>query len=317
MMTCTKAYAGEMRTACPVCSQPIERSTPELPNHFRCSSCEVIYRAASALTAPEEGWDRSYYSDQAIMSFYEKRRSGFTKIVSLINRLVPERGQWLDIGCGPGALLQVASEQGWQVCGIEPSRICFEAVQARLKNANVVHGTVEKRLSHFTNITVASLVCVLASIERPGATLANLRGVLAKGAWVVVRETNADARREIRAREIPNVRVGTTRLLQEWTPRSLENALRLAGFRNVHSIPSPPFVETTGNESSIDSGVKKELKTLAKQGLWPLSRVVHNLSAGRVYLLPNFISLGQKCLFLLMNLAMLFVKNLIPVIEEM
>lgn len=305
-----RAYSGGVRVECPVCGQPTDRAIPEPPNHFRCSSCDVIYRRASALTAPEDGWDKSYYSDEVIMNFYQRRRSGFAKIVSLINRLVPERGNWLDIGCGPGALLQVASEQGWQVFGIEPSSICFDTVQASVPSAKVVHGTVEKKLSEFSNINVASMVCVLASIENPGATLTNIHGVLADGGWVIVRETNADARRDIRARETPNVKVGTTRLLQEWSPRSLENALRLAGFRNVHSLPSPPFLETTGNESGLDEGVKKELKVLAKQGLWPISRVVHSLSGGRVFLLPNFISVGQRGVLALLNLSMWFVQDL-------
>jgi 2-polyprenyl-3-methyl-5-hydroxy-6-metoxy-1,4-benzoquinol methylase len=294
MMSCARAYTGEVRTACPVCSQPIEDAAHEPPNHFRCLRCQLIYRRAKPRISPQEGWDKSYYSDDAIMGFYHKRSSGFAKMVSIVNSYVASRGKWLDVGCGPGVLLQVAHDQGWQVSGIEPSRICFNEVRKRMKYADIVYGTVEAELSKFRDITVASFVGVLASLERPGAVLTNLRDVLVNEGWVLVRETNAATSRKTRAKEIANVKVTTTRLLQEWTPESLETALRLTGFRNVHSIPAPPFVETSGNESNGDAGLKEELKKLLKQGLWPASRLVHSLSAGRLFLAPNFITLGQK-----------------------
>ncbi len=282
---------SEPRSACPVCSSPSEYAVDESPNYLSCPSCKLVYRKTVTHVSPEETWD-SHFSDDRVAEYYDRRISGFKKMVSIVNRLVPGRGQWLDIGCGPGVLLNVAYDQGWEVHGIEPSRVCVAVIRKRMKHADVIQGTVEERLQEFRDFNVVSLVNMLRYIEHPGTILFRLRDVLAEGGWVLIREVNADSQRRERYKEIGGIAASRTLSLQEWIPRSLEHALRLAGFRKVQSIPSPTFIEIS--ESEHDDGIRMKFEKLVRMGLWPASRIMHNLSLGRIYLGPNFITLGQK-----------------------
>jgi 2-polyprenyl-3-methyl-5-hydroxy-6-metoxy-1,4-benzoquinol methylase len=293
-MITEEEHDEELRTACPVCGVAIEEAVTESPNYYLCPSCRVVYRKIVPQASPRESWDEQYYSDESVLHYYLRRYSGFQKMVQIMNRLVTERRKWLDIGCGVGALLQIAHEQGWQVSGIEPSRICVEAAQKRMEYAQIIFGTVEEKLAELTGFTVVSFVDVLRHSRHPGMILTRLHSALINRGWVLIREVNADSLRKRRAKEVPGAEVTATRYLQQWNPRALEHALRLAGFKNVYSIPSPTFTETTGDEQSDSAGLQAGMKRLVKRGIWPVSRLINHVSCGRIYLVPNFITLGQK-----------------------
>ncbi len=282
------------RAACPVCGEPSAAAVSESPNYYRCSSCGVIYRKGIQVLPAQDSWDEAYYSDENVVSFYLKRYSGCRKIVQIMNRLVGRRGNWLDVGCGPGVLLEVAHEQGWEVSGIDPSRICVEVAHKRMNYAQIVHGGVEEKLSEFRGFTVVSLHDVFRSVKQPGMILAGLRKALIEGGWLVIREVNADSQRHERSRDAAGVAMTFSTPLQLWVPQSLENALRSAGFRNVRSIPSPVFTETTATERDGRGWLESRIQMALKQGAWQLSRVAHSLSGGRAFLGPNFITLGQR-----------------------
>jgi 2-polyprenyl-3-methyl-5-hydroxy-6-metoxy-1,4-benzoquinol methylase len=289
-----KRCGGKLRTACPICDLPSEESTLESPNHHLCPSCLVVYRKKVSWLAAQEGWDEIYYSDDSVMNYYLKRYSGFRKMVDIMTCRVRERGKWLDVGCGVGVLLQVAHEQGWKVYGVEPSHICVEEARKRMKYARIVHGTIEERSMEFTGLTVVSFTDMLRFVEHPGLILRLAFTMLGYGGWVFIREINGNFRRKDRAKENAGVAVASTEAWQQWTPRALEKALLWTGFRNVHSIPSPVFVETTEYEHGSSAGLMRGLKKMMNLEMWPMSRTIHIVSRGRVYLGPNFITLGRK-----------------------
>lgn len=282
------------RRSCPVCGLPIENALAESANYRLCPSCHVLYRGAFQRALPEEGWDTTYYSDARVREYYSRRYSGFRKIVALVGARVPTPGKWLDIGCGPGALLEVAREKGWTTFGIDPSSICVEICRERMNDAVITRGTAEEKLPALSGMTVVSFMNVLRCIENVGDVLRTLRHTLAEDGWVVIREENPSADRGRRAKEAPRLEVTPTMALQFWTPEAMERALRQAGLRNVHSLPSPTFIETVRSERNGDGDFRDGLKRLLKWGAWPVSRAVHALSGGRVYLGPNFITLGQS-----------------------
>ncbi len=282
------------RTACPVCDAAGERCTPESPNYDVCTSCAVVYRKAFNHIRPDEGWDEIYYSDDRVMQYYLKRYSAFRRIVRMMNDVVGARGKWLDVGCGVGVLLQVAYEQGWEVYGIDPSRLCVEAAVRRLKYAHLVRGAIDEKLREFTGFAVVSVHEVLRILENPGKVLVGLRDALVEGGWLFIREVKADWQRGSRSAEVAGAEGTWNVPLQLWNPGALENALRLAGFRNVYSVPSAAFTETSRDERDSRKGLRTTVERIAKRAAWPVARIVHGLSGGRVYLGPNFITLGQK-----------------------
>jgi 2-polyprenyl-3-methyl-5-hydroxy-6-metoxy-1,4-benzoquinol methylase len=290
------------RHACPVCATGIENALADSANFVRCRSCELIYRKVIPDALGYQGWDQTYYADERVIAYYERRRSAFHKIVWLMNRYADQPGVWLDIGCGLGGMLQAAHEQGWSVAGIEPSRTSVESLRRRMPSARVVHGTVEDRLSDFHDVSVASFVDVLRYMAEPRGVLATLHTALNVGGWVVIREVEGDRRKERRASEQLDTRVGWESYLQEWSPQSMRKTLELAGFTNVQTLPSPMFTETAGcspmftETPGLDlSRLRGHSERVAKVAAWPVARLAHVLSRERLYLTPNFLALGEKC----------------------
>lgn len=81
---------------------------------------------------PEENAIGEYYKAESYISHTNTSKGLISKIyqkvrkftlkgkTKLINRLNPNKGKLLDVGCGTGMFLNVAREDGWIVNGIEP-----------------------------------------------------------------------------------------------------------------------------------------------------------------------------------------------------
>ena len=287
-------YRGEGRTSCPICRITANEAILESPNYLVCLKCGVIYHKIVAQIPIEESWDCNYYSDDRVIKYYQKRQSGYHKIVMLMNKYCSRKGNWLDIGCGFGNLLQEAYNTGWQVYGIDPSKICVEVVKKGAKYVHIVHGLVEDKLQDFSDIDVASITDTLRIIMQPWKVLNGIYDMLNDGGWILIREGNADKRKKIRQRENAVSTISNVTTLQDFSPQTMENALRLYGFRNVHSFPSPIFLETENDEYHESLLIKQVIKGLLKHGMETMSRLIHMVTRRKVFLGPNFITLAQK-----------------------
>ena len=88
----------------------------------QCQRCGLIYQNPQP-NEPELNkiYDGDYFTYNYL--HYEKERTDyFHNIWSEIEKIVGSSGRLLDIGCGVGFFLKVASETGWKVQGIEPSQ---------------------------------------------------------------------------------------------------------------------------------------------------------------------------------------------------
>jgi 16S rRNA A1518/A1519 N6-dimethyltransferase RsmA/KsgA/DIM1 with predicted DNA glycosylase/AP lyase activity len=85
-------------------------------------------------------WDGRYFSDEKVLQYYARRVSAFTRIVELMGMLKPPSRAWLDVGCGPGVLIRLAHDAGWQVSAIEWSHICCDLVRRTVPAARLYCG---------------------------------------------------------------------------------------------------------------------------------------------------------------------------------
>jgi SAM-dependent methyltransferase len=81
----------------------------------RCESCGLI-RQIVPIDAPyEDAEDPEYLSEESGL------RATFRRNLLEVARYRPPPGRLLDIGCGPGLLLEEAAALGWKASGVEPS----------------------------------------------------------------------------------------------------------------------------------------------------------------------------------------------------
>lgn len=124
---------------CPVCG-----ATDTNPREVAWDvSIRACARCHSAFVWPRpeaqelrERYEREHGDGKWAVYFEQEPAAVWAERVSLLDRLTPERGRVLDIGCGDGRFLEAAVDAGWSTMGTEvalpPLRTAHRGVPAAL-----------------------------------------------------------------------------------------------------------------------------------------------------------------------------------------
>jgi SAM-dependent methyltransferase len=267
----------------------------ESPNHLQCDFCGSLFRVNVPDASFRFDWDQKYFSNERVINYYRGRVSAFEKLVEMMLDLTAPPRRWLDVGCGIGVLLGVASKAGWEVCGIEGSHSCAEIARKSILGIDLREGPILEQLKELPNtFSVVSLTDTLRYLKYPQDVLRHAHNVLAEGGWVLVRELNASKYRKRLRNSEASGNIDFLSDLQLWSPSALELTLSAAGFKSVKSLPSPVFVEIARLEKDRGSRIGDRLKLLGKRAVAYADQIVHRVSSGLIYLGPNYITIGQK-----------------------
>ena len=93
-----------------------------------------------------------------------------------------------------------------------------------------------------------------------------------------------------RAAVKPDAPVSWADYAQQFNPRALERAFRQLGLEQVHSLPSPLFVEQGVGPRTL----QRVAVPAVKSGAFTAARLLSQVSGHRLTLTPNFITVGRK-----------------------
>jgi SAM-dependent methyltransferase len=112
-----------------------------------------------------------------------RRKPIFERYVNYIKRYVP-KGNWLDIGCGCGTLLQVARQNGFEVEGIEinPDRLVY----CRDAGLRACGRDIEADLLPPSSYDVISLINVFSHLRSPMTTFSAIDRILRDNGVILV-----------------------------------------------------------------------------------------------------------------------------------
>jgi 2-polyprenyl-3-methyl-5-hydroxy-6-metoxy-1,4-benzoquinol methylase len=115
----------------------------------------------------------------------------FDLFLDLIEEQIPDRGNILDIGCGPGLFLALAKKRGWSVTGCEVNKMAL----SRLKAAGipVIDRPVEECCLESGSFQCITLLTVLEHIPDPKGLLKKVRTLLQTGGIVAILVPNINA----------------------------------------------------------------------------------------------------------------------------
>jgi SAM-dependent methyltransferase len=99
-----------------------------------------------------------------------------------------EPGRLLDVGCGPGFMLETARERGWNASGVDPSP--FSVGVARNNGFDAYEGMLEDLSLPGGSFDAISLLQVVEHIPDPRALLAECRRLLRPGGALLVATPN-------------------------------------------------------------------------------------------------------------------------------
>ena len=134
-----ESYLSRMEK-CPLCSGTDWRLLYPLGvlRVHRCKTCSMMF--LNPYLSPQ-GMEKIFSSPELltkVSAFFAdycgeetwitpRTRQAYGKVLDEALRHAPQRGKLMDIGCGQGAFLKVAKDQGWEPFGIEPN--CSKAAE--------------------------------------------------------------------------------------------------------------------------------------------------------------------------------------------
>jgi 2-polyprenyl-3-methyl-5-hydroxy-6-metoxy-1,4-benzoquinol methylase len=125
--------------ACPVCGsskrRPFHKYVIDLQHFFvQCSSCGLLYLAprpvydAHFLSEMYEKDDHGPITGQVSEDFHTRVAPYYhnVELLSQVEKILPDKGALLDVGCNTGDSLLAARERGWDAHGIDISCAAVE-----------------------------------------------------------------------------------------------------------------------------------------------------------------------------------------------
>jgi 2-polyprenyl-3-methyl-5-hydroxy-6-metoxy-1,4-benzoquinol methylase len=193
-----------------------------------CKSCGLVY--VNPRLAPDAGLV-TYSADQEKAYFYrtlERRKAAYRELIDRIPRWLGGQARTLlDVGCGDGALIEVARQAGIRSEGSEVSEELIQLVQERLGEGSIVRRPLSELPQ--AQYDVITLINVLEHVRDPRDMLVTCARLLRPGGILVVHVPNwggVPARlRGARWRQMePLVH------LYYFTRRTLEALMRVSGL---------------------------------------------------------------------------------------
>lgn len=97
--------------------------------YYKCSQCGLVNLD---LTGVNIIANQKKYADRFNPpKDYEKER-GAKSAYSFVNKYLPNKGKYMDIGCGSGSVLYFFKKSGWEVSGLELSDVFAKHVTSKL-----------------------------------------------------------------------------------------------------------------------------------------------------------------------------------------
>lgn len=152
-----------------------------------CCACGLVFLTPQpGRAAIHENYSEQYYrpweeQGQLRSKIWERR-------MTQVEAVVPKAGRLLDVGCGTGALLQLARQRGWQVAGTEVSD--FACKKAEAGGVPVSKGEVWE--AKFPENTFDVITCwhVLEHAAEPRRLLEECYRILRPGGWLFLATPN-------------------------------------------------------------------------------------------------------------------------------
>ena len=127
---------------CNFCGSPENSMLYKDNDHLvLCDECGLVYtKYQMGIEDMKDFYGEDYFvSNDSIQRGYEHYfdsrhniNKTFSKRMNLIERHYSNPGKLLDIGCAAGFFLEVGKQRGWDVCGVDISKLCAEYARDRL-----------------------------------------------------------------------------------------------------------------------------------------------------------------------------------------
>lgn len=203
----------------------------------------------------------------------------------------------LDVGCGFGYFLELASKNDWNAHGVEIVDSAAEAASKKLGNKNIFHGSL--RNAHYPDeyFDAITLWDILVMVDNPIEELRECYRILKRGGKLGIRVRNCDFQKIVYRIYFPLSKLVSALNIKKpyvfhpynFTKTSLDLILQQGGFSDIQISNSPL---TTGDPYSHSKN--RTLTPMIKYTIEILSKILFQLSRGRLTIGPSLLAWAGK-----------------------
>jgi SAM-dependent methyltransferase len=232
----------------------------------RCAACASL-RADLPVEIPDQAGGSALNEALRESGLEAVRRINNARLLDAVGPLVPAGARLLDVGCGPGFLLEAAAARGFNALGLEPDANVVQAAGRR--GAPVRHGYFPDALTADETFDVIVFNDVLEHIPALDAAVAASAAHLASGGLLLV---NCPDRRGLffAAAAIAD-RLGLHGAYDRLWQRGLPSP-------HVWYLSPAALTRAARRHGLTPAAGPLRLKTVAVQGLWSRIRYVKDQS---------------------------------------
>lgn len=226
----------------------------------RCSFCRLVYLIPRP--SKEENkklYDSEYFQGRGFdktVDYSKEYKEGniveYERIFKLI-RKYRDAGTILDVGCGMGGFLDLASKSGWKVYGLEISEYAAGILKERF-GEGIVNSAIKEGLFKDDFFDVINMMEIIEHLLDPIESLKVMRKYLKSGGILLVQTGNIESfLAKIKGKNWAYILVPGHTFY--FSPQTVRMALEKAGFKVERVLPP-----NDREESSLFKTVHKLLK---------------------------------------------------------
>lgn len=165
---------------------------------LKCTSCGLVFLESRAKTGERDREEDLYWDDEKQKKIYLEEkvqktfRDEFESRLDSIEKLLPRRGNILDVGCGVGHFLARARDRGWTVQGLDISKTASTAAREAY-GLDVKVATLAESPFEPETFDAVSLWDVIEHIRTPLQDLKAVHRILKPGGILVMKTPNEDS----------------------------------------------------------------------------------------------------------------------------
>ncbi|MCW4051990.1 MAG: class I SAM-dependent methyltransferase [Candidatus Bathyarchaeota archaeon] len=237
---------------CPICDEDYAEHlfVDNLFNLVKCGRCGLVY----VNPRPSETELKGIYSDitadtGAPLSF-PRGLSGYTdfgivrtqkaRMMSRVISKYKKRGKILDVGCAAGYFLKVMKERGYEVRGVEVSKI-FADFAKNSYGLSVFCGDVNQARFANENFDIVTMFDVLSHLRTPSKDLKEINRILKVGGLLILETGNKGEFRSKESVEKWSDSWGSPEHLFHYSKKALMILLQKTGFAVLEIDTYPMF----------------------------------------------------------------------------
>jgi SAM-dependent methyltransferase len=215
---------------------------------LRCRDCGLVYVSPQPTQEELPKFYESLYDVDDAAETAEIRSLGLIErqVAEIVQRLKPEGGRLLDIGCGYGQFLSTMASDCWDLTGLELSESAAAHAVTAVPSATIQQGDIDSADFPDEHFDCIVLIAVMEHFKDPKAALARYSKWLKPGGVVVMVVPYITA--FIQAQKFlpaSPIRFEAPRHLFDFSPKTLPRYLREAGYTNVKCCIGRPYASPT------------------------------------------------------------------------